>query len=231
MEPGLEHVIFSQIVLPCGSPQLRTSFFGTSRASEGSIVYQRPNFRLCAEWLSATFLRCGFISKSGYVSGVDCSVSRQVRLIVRLFSNFLLTDISTYDIFLDDGDDLMAADRSFDLLKSASDLVVLSVLADRPLYGYAITKQVAARSNGAVRLTPGVLYPLLHELEKQGLLVSSWDTVQAEGNEDEGRGRKRKWYRLSAKGRKRLTQRAAAHRAYQALIESFIPRLGDQEGR
>jgi PadR family transcriptional regulator PadR len=110
-----------------------------------------------------------------------------------------------------------------DLLKGAADLLVLSVLADAPLYGYAITKQVAAKSGGAIRLTPGVLYPLLHELEKHGLLLSSWETVQAPDNDDAEKGRKRKWYRLSAKGRKRLNQRAAAHRAYQAMIESFLP--------
>jgi DNA-binding PadR family transcriptional regulator len=40
-----------------------------------------------------------------------------------------------------------------------------------------------------------------------------------------GGGRKRKWYRLSAKGRRRLEQRVAAHRAYQKVIESFLPPL------
>jgi PadR family transcriptional regulator PadR len=110
-----------------------------------------------------------------------------------------------------------------ELIKNSTDLLVLSVLADAPLYGYAITKQVAARSGGAIRLTAGVLYPLLHELENQGLLLSSWETVQASDNEDDTRGRKRKWYRLSAKGRKRLGQRIAAHRAYHAMIESFLP--------
>jgi DNA-binding PadR family transcriptional regulator len=110
-----------------------------------------------------------------------------------------------------------------DLVRTSADLLVLSVLSDGPLYGYAITKQVAAKSNGAIRLTAGVLYPLLHELEQSGLLLSSWETIQAPGNDDEDKGRKRKWYRLSAKGKKRLLQRVAAHRAYQAMIESFLP--------
>ena len=110
-----------------------------------------------------------------------------------------------------------------DLIRRSNDLVVLSVLADGPAYGYAIIKEVGARSGGTIRLGPGVLYPLLHQMEKQGLLRSSWETVHAEGNEDEGPGRKRKWYRLSARGRRRLMQRVAAHRAYQALIESFLP--------
>ncbi len=123
----------------------------------------------------------------------------------------------------DDIANFAASTRSNDLLKGAADLLVLSVLADAPLYGYAITKQVAAKSGGTIRLTPGVLYPLLHELEKAGLLLSSWETVQAPDNNDTEKGRKRKWYRLSARGKKRLSQRVAAHRAYLAMIESFLP--------
>jgi PadR family transcriptional regulator PadR len=118
-----------------------------------------------------------------------------------------------------------ASNAPQDLIRGAGDLLVLSVLADAPMYGYAITKQVAARSGGSIRLTPGALYPLLHDMEQQGLLLSSWENVQAADNDDapDGRGRKRKWYRLSAKGRKRLSQRIASHRAYQAMIESFLP--------
>ena len=109
-----------------------------------------------------------------------------------------------------------------DLLRSSADLVVLSVLADDPLYGYAISKRVATQSEDRIRLTPGVLYPLLHAMEKQGLLLSSWDAVQSD-EQNAGSGRRRKWYRLSAKGRKRLAQRITAHRAYQAVVESFLP--------
>ncbi len=120
-------------------------------------------------------------------------------------------------------DDALKSPSPAELFKGSADLVLLSVLAEAPLYGYAITKQVAAKSGGAIRLTPGVLYPLLHELERDGLLLSSWETVQAPDNDDVERGRKRKWYRLSAKGRKRLAQRIAAHRAQQKMIESFLP--------
>lgn len=119
--------------------------------------------------------------------------------------------------------------RPADLIRGASDLLVLSILADGPQYGYAIARRLAAGSDGAVRLSPGVLYPLLHEMEKQALLLSSWETVQARDNPD-GPGRKRKWYRLSAKGRRRLAQRVAAHRAYQALIDSFLPRADGAAG-
>lgn len=111
-----------------------------------------------------------------------------------------------------------------DLRPDDSELIILSVLGDEPLYGYAITKSVAARSGGEVRLTPGVLYPLLAKLEKQGFISSSWEVVRSDRNisENEDGGRKRKWYRLSAKGRKRLEQRVQAHLDYLSIIAAFI---------
>jgi PadR family transcriptional regulator PadR len=110
--------------------------------------------------------------------------------------------------------------------QSAVELVLLSVLGDGPQYGYAISKRVAAGSEGVIRLTPGVLYPLLRSLEKQGLILATWETVKSERAEEGTAGRKRKWYRLSAKGRKHLDQRIAAHRAHQAMIERFLSRGG-----
>jgi DNA-binding PadR family transcriptional regulator len=111
--------------------------------------------------------------------------------------------------------------------QSAVELVLLSVLGDGPQYGYAISKRVAAGSEGAIRLTPGVLYPLLRTLEKQGLIAATWETVKSERAEEGTQGRKRKWYRLSAKGRKHLDQRIAAHRAHQAMIERFLSGGGE----
>lgn len=104
----------------------------------------------------------------------------------------------------------------------SSELIILSLLADGPMYGYAISKEVAARSEGAMRLTPGVLYPLLKQLEASGLVLASWEEVKADGAAADEAGRRRKWYRLSAKGRRKLDQRIAAHKAYRVLIDAFI---------
>ena len=104
----------------------------------------------------------------------------------------------------------------------SSELIILSLLADGPMYGYAISKEVAARSDGAMRLTPGVLYPLLKQLEASGLVLASWEEVKADRAAADEAGRRRKWYRLSAKGRRKLDQRIAAHRAYRVLIDAFI---------
>jgi len=102
------------------------------------------------------------------------------------------------------------------------ELLVLSVMAEGQTYGYAISKAVTLRSEGLFSIGPSQLYPLLKKLEKQGLVTASWEEVKAEGTEPEASGRRRKWYVLSPKGRKRLTQRIEAHRRFTAIIESFI---------
>lgn len=110
----------------------------------------------------------------------------------------------------------------FQWQSESAELVVLSLLADGPRYGYAISKEAASRSDGAVKLGPGMLYPLLKSLETQGLVLPSWEEVKAEGTHEDAAGRKRKWYRLSAKGRKRLEQKVAAHHAQRAVMDMFI---------
>ena len=118
--------------------------------------------------------------------------------------------------------------------QDSAELVVLSLLSEGEKYGYMLSKEAASKSDGKLRLTPGVLYPLLRDLETQGLITSSWEEVRSERNErgggdEDGEGRKRKWYRLSSKGKKRLAQSIAAHRAYRALIDAFIGRPGEKE--
>jgi len=115
-----------------------------------------------------------------------------------------------------------------------SEVLLLSMLKDGPLYGYAIAKRAAAASDNQFRLTPGVLYPLLAGLEKRGLIAAEWETVRSDrapaGAEKDaeagGGGRRRKWYSLSPKGERHLEKRIAAHRAHVALIERFLsPRI------
>lgn len=109
-----------------------------------------------------------------------------------------------------------------DAPREHAELVILSLLEDAPKYGYAISKEVAERSENQLRLTPGVLYPLLKTLEADGLIASSWDEVKSDRADDDADGRRRKWYKLTAKGRKRLHARVAAHKAWRAVMDLFI---------
>ena len=115
------------------------------------------------------------------------------------------------------------------LKQDHSTLIVLSVLADGPSYGYAISKAIAAKSDGHFKLTPSGMYPLLTKLEKQGLVTTSWEEVKAEGADPDATGRRRKWYTLSPKGHKQLAKHIEANRQMQALLDAFVaPAVNDQ---
>jgi DNA-binding PadR family transcriptional regulator len=100
-----------------------------------------------------------------------------------------------------------------DLLRGSLDLMVLSVLAREPQYGYSIQQQLLAASRDKVRLPAGTLYPLLYRLEAEQL-IRSWL--------DDSTGRQRKWYELTAKGKKRLAVQANQWQEYADCVQSLI---------
>ncbi len=108
----------------------------------------------------------------------------------------------------------MAANRfQRELVRGSLDLIVLSVLVDEPKYGYLIQKQIREASQGRVQLPAGTLYPLLHRLETDKLIRSRWD---------ETTGRGRKWYEITAAGRKQLSSQAHEWTEYAACIEQLL---------
>jgi PadR family transcriptional regulator PadR len=86
-----------------------------------------------------------------------------------------------------------------DLVAASATPLVLGILSDGEQYGYAILKRVGELSGGRMQWTDGMLYPLLHRLERVGYVSSSWSTSDA--------GRRRKHYALTATGREALTDR------------------------
>lgn len=100
-----------------------------------------------------------------------------------------------------------------DLVRGSLDLMVLSVLAGGKKYGYLIQKEVREASGARVDLAAGTLYPLLHKLEDDGLVKSSWDTST---------GRERKWYELTAAGKRRLSTQAQEWADYAACIRQLL---------
>src|SRR5262245_36813260 len=83
-----------------------------------------------------------------------------------------------------------------DLVAASSTPLVLAILADGDSYGYAIIKRVRELSGGQLELTDGMLDPVLHRLERSGLVHSEWDKADS--------GRRRKYYRLTSAGRQQL---------------------------
>jgi len=80
-----------------------------------------------------------------------------------------------------------------DLVAASATPLVLAILAEGDSYGYAIIKRVATLSAGHLQWTDGMLYPVLHRLERQGLVSMKWGESET--------GRKRKYYRITKSGR------------------------------
>ena len=85
---------------------------------------------------------------------------------------------------------------SKDLVAASATPLVLSILSQSENYGYAIIKRVRELSGGKMQWTDGMLYPVLHRLERRGLIKSRWRVSET--------GRRRKYYRLKKKGAKAL---------------------------
>ena len=83
-----------------------------------------------------------------------------------------------------------------DLVAASGTPLILAILLEGQSYGYAIIKRVEALSGGELKWTDGMLYPVLHRLERQGFVRSAW------GRSDSGR--RRKYYRLTDEGRREL---------------------------
>ena len=80
--------------------------------------------------------------------------------------------------------------------RGTAELAVLSVLEDGPLHGYEMARRIEEQTHGSLRFTLASLYPLLYRLEKRGWVRGAWETS--------GTGRRRRCYRLTAEGKKKL---------------------------
>ncbi len=93
-----------------------------------------------------------------------------------------------------------------DLIAASSTPIVLAILAEADSYGYAILKRVRELSGGRMEWTDGMLYPVLHRLERLGYIEAYWQVAES--------GRRRKYYRITREGRAQL---AEERRQWQAV--------------
>jgi DNA-binding PadR family transcriptional regulator len=93
-----------------------------------------------------------------------------------------------------------------DLVAASATPLVLGILSEGESYGYAILKRVAELSGGELQWTDGMLYPVLHRLERNGLVKAVWRRSESD--------RQRKYYRLTERGREEL---ASQRRQWQVV--------------
>lgn len=83
-----------------------------------------------------------------------------------------------------------------DMVAASAKPLLLSILAEGESYGYEIIQKVRALSGGQIEWSDGMLYPVLHRLERDGLIESEWKEAET--------GRQRKYYFISSDGHKAL---------------------------
>ena len=100
-----------------------------------------------------------------------------------------------------------------DLVAASATPVVLSILQQGENYGYAIIKRVHELSGGQMQWTDGMLYPVLHRLERQGLIESFERRAES--------GRRRKYYRLKKTGGRALKEQKNQWRTVTATLNKL----------
>jgi DNA-binding PadR family transcriptional regulator len=100
-----------------------------------------------------------------------------------------------------------------DLVAASSTPLILAILAEGDSYGYAILKRVRELSGGALEWTDGMLYPVLHRLERSDLIESRWESADS--------GRRRKYYRITEAGREKLAEERRQWRLVDRALEKI----------
>ena len=99
-----------------------------------------------------------------------------------------------------------------DLVAASATPLVLSILSEGESYGYAIIKRVDELSGGELQWTDGMLYPVLHRLERNGYVEASWGKSET--------GRRRKYYRLTKEGSVELTRQRQQWRVVNSALQA-----------
>ncbi|MCX7514727.1 PadR family transcriptional regulator [Frateuria hangzhouensis] len=100
-----------------------------------------------------------------------------------------------------------------DLIAASSTPIVLAILAEGDSYGYAILQRVRELSGGHMEWTDGMLYPVLHRLERLGHIEARWEVAES--------GRRRKYYRVTPTGRDQLAEERRQWQAVDATLRSI----------
>lgn len=108
-----------------------------------------------------------------------------------------------------------------ELLQGTLDLLILRTLLPGAAHGHAIAKHIQRTSEELLQVETGSLYPALHRLEAKGWIAASWELSD--------KGKRAKFYTLTALGKKQLTSERSKWQAFSRAV-GLILNPGDQEG-
>lgn len=102
------------------------------------------------------------------------------------------------------------------LTKNCNESLILSILYHEKKHGYQMALEIEEKSEGLFKFNHGTLYPILHKLEKEGLIKGTW--------KQEGPKRKRKYYSITANGKKYVQ---AQYDGWQVFYSQFFEIVGE----
>ncbi len=98
--------------------------------------------------------------------------------------------------------------------KGSTTLLILSVLSEEPMYGYQIIQELAQRSGGYFEMKEGLLYPLLHRMQREELVSSEWRKTSGE--------RRRKYYTITKIGRQALQEQTQEWQLFMHQLQGIL---------
>ncbi|GJQ64633.1 MAG: PadR family transcriptional regulator [Melioribacteraceae bacterium] len=102
------------------------------------------------------------------------------------------------------------------LTKNFNEALILSILFLEPKHGYQIALEIEEKSEGLFKFNHGTLYPILHKLEKEGLIKGDWEADSPK--------RKRKFYAITSIGKKHMKNQ---YREWENLTNHFFNIIGE----
>lgn len=101
-----------------------------------------------------------------------------------------------------------------EMIKGNVVMLILSCLAREPMHGYHIAKSLEQQSEGYFAMREGTLYPHLHQLEQDGLVEGTWETVSGD--------RRRRYYRITERGKTELARRTQHWRVFRKEVDRLL---------
>lgn len=105
-------------------------------------------------------------------------------------------------------------DATATVLQGTLDLLILKAASLEPMHGWGISQRIQQISRGVLEVNQGSLYPALHRLVKRGWLAASWGVSE--------NSRRARFYRVTAAGRRQLTQETATWRRFSSAVDEIL---------